>query len=229
MFDPTQLSNSYSDYNGQRFNVGNYYGTPTNAGTGQPITGYSPYVPPAASQPTPGTTLNSNGLTPQQIAARVQQFTAPLMPSSYEGPGTVPGGSPEMEAWRNQTAQAQAMGQLYAQNLSAQQGSQPSGMLSSASSLGSNPNYLMALAHPDKVTTPGVTGINPVYQPNPQDFAAILASLRAPNGGGQAPAAPTAGVGGGSSGISWGGGGGNSAFLQALAGLQSAGSGSGGK
>jgi hypothetical protein len=62
MFDPTQASNQFSNYNNARLPFPpTYNGVPVNAATGQPIQSYLDWQranPAPAAQPTPGTTLN---------------------------------------------------------------------------------------------------------------------------------------------------------------------------
>lgn len=61
MFDPSQMSNPYSTYNGVSFNPYNYGGSPVNAlGRVIPQGGGQPANAPPAPQQTPGTSLASS-------------------------------------------------------------------------------------------------------------------------------------------------------------------------
>lgn len=247
MFDPSQMSNKFSNYNDKQFDVGNYGGIPMNAGTGTPISSYTgpgnsmagnyPGAIPAAS--TPGTTLNSSPSN-QQVAdlqEQINQQTINAANASYgSGPGysgrgaetgiaNYPGAVDAIIADSNYRTQAN---QQYAANpdfglgmpnSSSGTGSGTGSGASSAApaqgSLGSNPNYLLALSQPDKVVTPGFTGISPSYQPGNSDFETMLKSMQA--GGGTVGGAST----GGNPAMT-----GNS-FLNSLASLKATGQGGG--
>jgi hypothetical protein len=130
-FDPSQWSNPYSNYYGQKLPFpASYAGTPTNA-LGQPI------------QPPPGMTLNS---TPQQPQAPARQ-TVGLQPSDLAGPSALnPSGN-------------QALGMAnWGGMMSPQAQPQQQAPQAAAPSAPNNwQNTLSMLANPGHVTTPGAT------------------------------------------------------------------------
>lgn len=210
--DPTQWSNPYSNFQNQAlpFPPG-YSGTPTNAATGQPI------------QQPPGTTLNSMpASTPQ--AAVPQQNNMQALQSAYNQAqgqlqamgkwGITPGTGNGMGGVNNQAAldaQSQLAQSIYRnQQPAASSASTPS--MQPASQAGSYQNALNLLANPG---TPQMAGA----AFTPQQAQAGSGGQNVLNnfiqnwqqGGIGQQAAP--GIGGGSSGISFGA---NNPFFAAL-------------
>jgi hypothetical protein len=213
MFDPTQMSNQFSAYNNQSFPVGNYSGVPVNAATGQPITSYQ--APPTV--PSQGTTLNTSpnqaqwGINNSMINAMGQGGTSADMSNAVN--------------MRSQNDAAYGMQQPYGgpvlqSNAPPGSATNTNSALANISSPSSNA-YLEALANPGNPVEQGIN-ISGSYQPGSSDFSQILASLQASKGS-QMQAAPPPGIGGGSSGLSYGGTGSGNAFLTALAALRGSG------
>lgn len=193
MFDPSQMSNQFSNFNGSAIPwPTSYVGAPTDS-MGNPIKSYMP--PP---QPVPGTTINS---APNNNLAQWQA----VQQANMNGIGGI-------------TSQMAAAGiadqkQANAIRVAMNSGMFPQQPQPQPSTPSNSSAYLSALANPGKVTTPG-SSVAPIpYNPNQSSdvFNTILAQLK-----GQAPAAAPAGIGGGSSGISTGA----NNFLNLLSGIQ---------
>ena len=156
MFDPSQMLNKYSDMNSAKFQMYNYYGTPTDA-MGNPINSYKPYVPPAPvpAPSTPGTTLNS---TPQQPT-----FQHATMPDGMPYGQTNLGRGVIGQSWQPQQQAPQQAAAAPAQ----QDPTQSAGF-----------RYLLALANPNKVVTPGVAPPPRASQPGSINLDSILANMK---------------------------------------------------
>jgi hypothetical protein len=158
-FDPSQWSNKYSPYAGQKLpSLANYSGTPTDA-HGNPIGSYQAFLAQQAASPpppTPGTTLNSSptyGLQPSDLAG-----PSALNPSGNQAFGMATWGgmmSPQaQQLYANQqfASPGQARGSAPMPN---QAQAAPQAPPVQAPDMGQA--YLAALSNPGKVTTPGAT------------------------------------------------------------------------
>jgi hypothetical protein len=204
--DPSQWSNPYSSFqNGALPFPPGYAGTPTNAATGQPI--QPPAGSPAPQQPT-GTTLNSmpqSAGNPNFNAAAQADFNAgnAAGQSNLYALGYGPGGSirPGSEAAMYGGGQQQ----------------QASPSMQPASQTGSYNNALSLLANPGNPTTPGSAFTPQQAQAGGGNTQGVLNNFLQnwQRGGIGQQAAP--GIGGGSSGVSFGA---NNPFFAALGGKQ---------
>jgi hypothetical protein len=147
MFDPTQASNQYSNYNGAAlpwppsYNTG--AGGPVNAATGQPIASFQQW-----QQANPaGMSINSTPSQPQAAA-----------PSSSGPPLGSPASGLYQQGYGDWSQLDPLLGRSSIPGQTAQQ-SQPQAQ--PAPQAGAAPNNwqaaLNALANPGKVTTPGAT------------------------------------------------------------------------
>jgi hypothetical protein len=176
MFDPSQLSNKYSSMNAMNFPMYNYYGTPTDA-MGNPI---DSYVPPATPvTPSQGTTLNTN--------SAAGKFTPVHLPPAYAYDW---GNSHSTGYYPSQNDAQQRMAAAKNAVAPAAQATPPTGNL----------NYLLALANPNKVHTPGVYDYpaTPHYQPDSSSIDSIIQGMQS---GSMSYPAPPPGIGGGSAGL----------------------------
>jgi hypothetical protein len=169
MFDPTQASNQFSQYNNQRFPFPPTYNTgaggPVNAATGQPIQSFQQWQ---AANPG-GVSINSTPATPaapptDMMAMRNAALTGQPGAALAYGANFAPAGSPP------------GIQQLYGQNFAAftpKQNWQPQGAVAAApqAAAPSAPNNwgaaLSALSNPGRVQTMGATApLVQGYQPS---------------------------------------------------------------
>ena len=153
MFDPTQASNQFSNYNNAALPwPPTYNGAPVNAATGQPIQSFQQWQ----QQNPGGTTLNSTPAQPQAPQ------TYGLQPSQLAGPSALnPSGNQAfgMANWGGMMS-PQAR-QLYANQQFAQPGQMPGQPGAAGAQASAAPNNwqaaINALANPGRVTTQGAT------------------------------------------------------------------------
>jgi pyruvate/2-oxoglutarate dehydrogenase complex dihydrolipoamide acyltransferase (E2) component len=176
-FDPSQWSNPYSPFPSQAIPwPSSYVGTPTDW-SGNPIASYqAPQpapAPAAAPAATPGTTLNSSPAT-QYLGQLAQVASNPVV-----GGGGF-GGQNSMGNQQNITPQEMM---TYNALLGQQQQQQPTAAAAAAAAPAAPNNsaaYLSALAHPNRVVTPGATvPQSPTsYQPGSGALQQFMAKFR---------------------------------------------------
>jgi hypothetical protein len=106
MFDPTQLSNQFSNYNNQRMPYPpSYGGTPVNAATGQPIQSYQNWL----QQNPGGMTLNATPAQPQQAASPDRMLTSGDFMKAYQQAQQQGGVNPVTGVATDPQARAQAV------------------------------------------------------------------------------------------------------------------------
>jgi hypothetical protein len=170
MFDPTQKSNQFSNFNDAPFPWPPTYNTgpaggPVNAATGQPIQSFQQW-----QQANPGgTTLNATPAAPQapQQATPIHGVGG-LQPGQYDGANGLPAGNPMRFAMASQPNgmpqgwnQNSGNGGLFvtqpSQAYAPQQQAAPQAQAQASGPPNNWQAAINALANPGKVATPGAT------------------------------------------------------------------------
>jgi hypothetical protein len=162
MFDPSQLSNKFSNVNGMKFPMYNYWGTPTDV-MGNPIAGYQAPAAPAAPAATTGTSINS-----------LPAVGSPARAMSNAGYGDWS----QLDPTLGISSRSGQTGSSFS-SLPGQAGQATAATAAKQQAPQGNFNYLTALANPGKINTPGVTPPPRASQPGGFDMDALLSKLQA--------------------------------------------------